>query len=758
MPTLNDFGDAAYARAEQAIRDFAGRLGIQPEVITQYVNATAHLPQNLDELRAWGRTPNPNYPAFTPMNPDGTWNVLRPGDTPGTMGAKDPGFRHVITNEVDKLQRFLTVNPDGTLFAGSWDPAYNAAHPELQRFANAYDQMAAGATAPAGGATQTAQGGMTRSTQGFDSNNYVGPSPVGFVSVVNGVPNQYATQPEAENDYNQRTGGGGSSGAPPSSSSPAPTGGAPSVGGGGGGGFGGNSGINPGLLGPAIDLANNAAQQAYNQKRLELDRDIANMQNDRQKDQIALQAARDAWQKTYQTATLTGTLNGNPTLDATKQQSDITGYVPGSGYATRAQAAFMNLPADQRTGAAAARIWQSIVPGLTADEAAQMNEAGHQYAASTGGQPMPDDVAAQYLSRITGGRISGQGTPNFQNQQEQDRTLTSVLGLLANLRGPENAFAYANTLASIPDSIKGQIQAAMGRTGVQAQTPAQAGVLGDLGVPGAVSGQYGGTGPGTAVGARAPGPTQFGGNAAVYQGPQPGAFAPLPGAAGSGGPLQPPGAFIPPARVVPDPGYTSVPEDPNARMGLASTAPGAAPASGTTGFENWAQGYAASSRAAGVPEDQIQAAIARERARAAQGPTQRIQPALFSTMPVQSQPMGANQMNVFDRPGALPPGVGPRTGAPMQTGAIAATGQPTVQGGPYLIQQHPTAPGTTAPGMVAANQISPTDYNNTGSYGRSLLWAGYENQGQDKQEAMDQYMRSLPAQSSAPRVGRYRGA
>jgi len=36
------------------------------------------------------------------------------------------------------------------------------------------------------------------------------------------------------------------------------------------------------------------------------------------------------------------------------------------------------------------------------------------------------------------------------SHQNQNTTLTSVLGLLANLRGPENAFAYANTLANVP--------------------------------------------------------------------------------------------------------------------------------------------------------------------------------------------------------------------------------------------------------------------------------------------------------------------
>jgi hypothetical protein len=57
-----------------------------------------------------------------------------------------------------------------------------------------------------------------------------------------------------------------------------------------------------------------------------------------------------------------------------------------------------------------------------------------------------------------------------------------ALTLLSNLRGPENAFAYANTLQNLPPSIRANIQAAMGRLPFTAQNPAQRGLFGDVGV------------------------------------------------------------------------------------------------------------------------------------------------------------------------------------------------------------------------------------------------------------------------------------
>ena len=119
-----------------------------------------------------------------------------------------------------------------------------------------------------------------------------------------------------------------------------------------------------------------------------------------------------------------------------------------------------------------------------------MNEAGHQYYAATG-QVMPDAVAATNLAQITGGRITGTGqqqTIAYQHQQNQDAI--AALTLLSNLSGPENAFAYARTLANLPDSVRQSIQASAARLPTQGgMNPAQAGLLGDVG---ALPGQQGG--------------------------------------------------------------------------------------------------------------------------------------------------------------------------------------------------------------------------------------------------------------------------
>lgn len=248
MPRLRDI-PGAYERANDRITDFARQLGIDRGVIVQYVNDKAHLPQTLDELRAWGRTPNKNYPAFTPLNPDGSWNVLRPGDTPGTLGAKDPGFRHVITNNVDQLEQFLDVDPSGDIWGGSWDPAYNAAHA-----ASGQNGGVGPGNAVSGNTMRGSASTFSAQARSFDPNNYVAPAPSGggrYVSVVDGVPVERNSQAEAEQDFNTRTGGAST---PPSASpgAPASPGDTPATG---TGTTGGTTGSVSSGLGPLVDAA-----------------------------------------------------------------------------------------------------------------------------------------------------------------------------------------------------------------------------------------------------------------------------------------------------------------------------------------------------------------------------------------------------------------------------------------------------------------------------------------------------------------------
>lgn len=492
MPVLNDFGDAAVAQVEREAQHIASLWNVPKEAIYGYFNETAHFPQSTDELVQWGNQPT-KYGVSRRDPATGAWHPIMPGVNPDPrLTSQDRGgFNHVIANAEDsQIQRFQQVDQNGRVFGGSWNQALNSQHPEWAGKTGIETLLGGGAGRSAAGlaedpnARQQIQGG--RSAQGFDPNNYVAPvdpsNPSGpYVSVVNGQTNVLGSQNEAENDFNQRTGGGSPQGAPPAGSgagapapgsagagaSPAPATPAPA---------GGPVGLNA----PAAAAANAAVLAWLAQRRLdEIDKPEFALKTQTELAQMRRDDAAQVWKQAFEQATLTGNLNGTPTLDATKLGADLTGYT-GQGYASAAQAAFNNLPPAQRTGDAAARIWQNVVPGLSAQEAAQMNEAGHQYYAATG-QVMPDAVAAQNLSKITGGRVTGTGaqaTPAFQHQQNQDAI--SALTLLSNLRGPENAFAYANTLAGLPDSVRQAIGAGMQNLPLTARNPAQAGLLGDV--------------------------------------------------------------------------------------------------------------------------------------------------------------------------------------------------------------------------------------------------------------------------------------
>lgn len=717
MPTLNDFGDAGVARVEKVLQDFAAKLGVDKEYAYAYFNHTGHLPQTLQEFQTFLNDPSNNPYNFARR--DAATGALRgylhPGDTPGTLGAKDPGFRHVITNAEDTaVQRFQQVDASGNIFGGSWDPAYNAAHPEL-----------AGRPADAGfGDDPNLRQRIAASGSFGDPNNHTGQDGQGWWAVVDGRRiGPFLSRQEAEQAYNANGGpppGGTGAGGPPASGgpppAPAPAGAAPGAPSGSppGGGYPGGSPSGTGtLVSPtAIDaaraVADAAAQRAYLNARLrELEIPEMQARTEAEKERLRLEAARDAWTKEYQTATLTGkTSDGQPILDAAKAIGVIggvntvdrdrltgeqTGYT-GQGYAASAQAAWDKLPPEQRTGDAAARIWQNVVPGLSPQEAAAMNEAGHQYYAATG-QVMPDSVAAQHLARVTGGRVTGTGAaPTLDREREQNRTTIDALTMLANLRGPENAFAYANTLANIPDSIRANIQAAMGRLPVTARNPAQAGLLGDVGALGQ--------------------PTQAGTPALV------GGGATMSGSA----PGQP---FV---QGTADPTQTGQP----------ALAAAFGPRTGPT------------RQAAVMPQDQ----------RIGIGDFEQRQLGPTSGVPAWAGGQQTGQVMPMRGPQIAPtPGQGQTAQVMPMRGPQIAPG-PTQVGRPALVAapgvgQPPPAfgPRTQPAALPSSSQWSPTDWNNTNVYAQKLMLAGYENAGQDKEAVMDAYRKSLP-RAFGPRTGR----
>lgn len=340
-------------------------------------------------------------------------------------------------------------------------------------------------------------------------------------------------------------------------------------------GSGGDVGFNAGAADAATNAANAAAQQAYLRERLR-QVEIPSMQqlDERERQRLAIEAAQQAWTQAYQMSQLSGylptavpgaapgvggtagapiagtytTKNGQKTVAQMRAELQTAGYpqagtadeatiaqvygqttggpvapatapgapgapAGGGGLASRAQALWEATPPAQRTGERAAAIWQQIAPGLNPQEAQRIADAGRQYYITTG-QVMPDDIANQHLSQITGGRVTGQ-TPTLEREREQNQTALQLLQLQASLRGPQDWLTYANTLQNVPGSIKQIINQVAGRYSLPTGAGAGAASVGDL--VGDVTGGARGPGAGAAVqmfgqpgaGQTAPGPVNY---------------------------------------------------------------------------------------------------------------------------------------------------------------------------------------------------------------------------------------------------------
>src|SRR5262245_45748360 len=204
---------------------------------------------------------------------------------------------------------------------------------------------------------------------------------------------------------------------------------------------------------------------------------------------LDLQEARDVWKRAYDQATLSG-YNPTPSYAGGGQKVlDALGVLRSNAQYQQAVAA-----GDGETARSMEANTVAQTLGMDPGQARVAIDRLRAMTASTG-QPSSAQLVEQVLGQVP-------GTPTLERERLQNQTTTDTLRILSGLRGPENAFAYAETLQNIPPSIRANIQAAMGRLPLTAQNPAQAGMLGDVGVygqgAGAPVGYPAATGPRTA--------------------------------------------------------------------------------------------------------------------------------------------------------------------------------------------------------------------------------------------------------------------
>lgn len=96
------------------------------------------------------------------------------------------------------------------------------------------------------------------------------------------------------------------------------------------GGNGGSSLTNPQNDANALNAANLAAQIAYNKAKLKQDAQQFKVTSALDKEKERLAEATQAWVKTYQSALLTGTIDGQPTTAWLQTQAELTGYFNGA--------------------------------------------------------------------------------------------------------------------------------------------------------------------------------------------------------------------------------------------------------------------------------------------------------------------------------------------------------------------------------------------------------------------------------------------
>lgn len=220
----------------------------------------------------------------------------------------------------------------------------------------------------------------------------------------------------------------------------------------------------------AAQVAQNAAQQEFQRMRFEtLEQPQFAHLSEMDKEQLAFQKAQQAFQEAFQTASLTGMWNGQQTIAEQQRQIEnqmsqagLTGMYQGQETTAEKQRKIANLMAEA-----------GITGMYNGEETAAERAAKFQRAVSEAGLTgtYEGQQTIDWLAQQAG--ITGyfQGKDTLQRQQMQNENSLALLNLQSSLRGPRNAFQYANAIASTPQGLQGELQAMLGR----AQVPGAAG-------------------------------------------------------------------------------------------------------------------------------------------------------------------------------------------------------------------------------------------------------------------------------------------
>jgi hypothetical protein len=189
----------------------------------------------------------------------------------------------------------------------------------------------------------------------------------------------------------------------------------------------------------AAQVANWAAQLEFQKERLRL-LELPEMQNKAQIDidRLAWDKAQGEWDRAFKEASITGTYNGQPTIEWLTQQAQLTGVLDGK---------------------------QTLQGKLTDAQIRQMNES----------MRLAND---EFIANTTG-YFNGQRTfdrEKFEAGQAQD-----AWKFLATLTGPSNAFKQARAISSMPGGMSDLMNAWAGKYTLPGSTAVGSGGPASLG-------------------------------------------------------------------------------------------------------------------------------------------------------------------------------------------------------------------------------------------------------------------------------------